>query len=188
MISEIETALVDFVGGCLPAEVDVAPGPGEWDESYTRNLLTSLPAVRVVFDTAAQITSESFILLESSWVIFIAVGWKGGDEASRRVGSNGAYRFLDVLVPALHKVHLADATGKKITLVEVERVENMWTPTLSASGMALYAIGISAQIEFELDPAASKSRLDDFLKAGVGFRLPDDPDADLPEGGFDLPQ
>ena len=113
MISEIETALVDFVGGCLPAEVDVAPGPGEWDESYTRNLLTSLPAVRVVFDTAAQITSESFILLESSWVIFIAVGWKGGDEASRRVGSNGAYRFLDVLVPALHKVHLADATGKK---------------------------------------------------------------------------
>ena len=75
-----------------------------------------------------------------------------------------------------------------ITLVEVESVENLWTASLSAAGMAVYAIGISAQMEFNLDPATSKGRLDDFLKAGVDFRLPDDPAADLPEGGFDLPQ
>ena len=112
MIAEIETALVNFISGCLPDEVDVAPAPGDWDDSYVRNLLTDLPAVRIVFDGGAQETPETFISLESRWIVFVAVGWKGGDEASRRTGAAGAFSFLDVLVPALHKAKLKDPAGQ----------------------------------------------------------------------------
>ena len=188
MIAQIETALVKFINGCLPDEIDVAAAPGDWDDSYIRNLLTALPAVRIVFDGGEQEKPETFITLESRWVVFVAVGWKGQPEASRRQGADGAYALLDVLVPALHMARPTDSNGKKLTLIEVESVENLWTAALSSASMALYAIGISAQIEFNLDPAVNKSRLDDFLKAGVGFRLPDAPGADLPDGDFDLPQ
>ena len=76
-ISQIETALVDLISDCVPDGVDVAPAPGDWDDSYVRNLLTALPAIRVVFDGGAQETPETFISLDSRWVVFVAVGWKG---------------------------------------------------------------------------------------------------------------
>ena len=85
MIAQIEAALVRLISGCLGDEVDVATGPGDWDDSYIRNLLTDLPAVRIVFDGGVQEQPETFILMDSRWVVFIAVGWKGQDEASRRL-------------------------------------------------------------------------------------------------------
>ena len=188
MIAEIETALVNFISGCLPDEVDVAPAHGDWDDSYVRNLLTDLPAVRIVFDGGAQETPETFISLESRWIVFVAIGWKGGDEASRRTGAAGAFSFLDVLVPALHKAKLKDPAGKTLTHANVESVENMWTASLQSVGIALYAIILNVEMAFDSDPSVSKSRLDDFLEAGVDFTLPDDPDADLPGGDFPVPQ
>ena len=186
-IAPIEAALVDFIDDCLPDEIDVAAAPGDWDDSYIRSLLTALPAVRVVFDGGVQ-GPETFVTMESRWVIFCAVGWKGETEASRRLGSEGAYSLLDVLVPALHGSKPRDPNGKTLTSVQVETVENLWTAALEKASMAVYAIGISCDMEFDIDPADAKGRLDDFLKAGVEFELPDDPAADLPDGDFDLPR
>ena len=187
-IARIEAALVDFISDCLPDEIDVAAAPGEWDDSYVRNLLTALPAVRVVFDGGEQERAETFITMESRWAVFVAVGWKGRDAASRRLGTNGAYALLDVLVPALHNSQPTDPNGKKVTRVEVETVENLWTAALEKAGMALYGIGLTLEMEFDIDPASAKGRLDDYLRSGVEFQLPDHPDADLPGGDFELPQ
>ncbi len=71
MIAQIEAALVRLISGCLGDEVDVATGPGDWDDSYIRNLLTDLPAVRIVFDGGVQEQPETFILMDSRWVVFI---------------------------------------------------------------------------------------------------------------------
>ena len=186
-IAPIETALVDFIRGCLPSAVDVQAGPGDWDPAYVRSLLTDLPAVRIVFDGGEQ-GPETFVTMKTSWAVFLAVGWKGQPEPSRRQGADGAYAILDVLVPALHGAKLTDPNGKKLTSVDVESIENLWTAALSASRMAVYGIGISLDLPFDSDPADAKGRLDDFLEAGVEFELPDDPAADLPDGDFDLPQ
>ena len=185
-IAPIETALVDFIDDCLPDEVSVAAAPGDWDDSYIRSLLTALPAVRVVFDGAAQ-GPETFVTMESRWVIFCAVGWKGETEASRRLGSEGAYSLLDVLVPALHGAKPRDPNGKSLTSVQVDSIDNLWTAALEKASMAVYAIGISCDMEFDTDPATAKGRLDDYLRSGVQFALPDGPAADLPDGDFDLP-
>ena len=188
MIGDIEAALIRLISGCLGDEVDVATGPGDWDPAYVRSLLTTLPAVRVVFDGGEQETQETFVTLQSAWAVFVVVGWKGQPEATRRQGADGAYVFLDVLIPALHAARLTDSRGKTMTVVGVESVANLWTSALSASNMAVYAIGLSCDMPFDSDPATAKGRLDDFLEAGVELELPDDPTADLPAGDFPVPQ
>ena len=142
-ISQIETALVDFISGCLPDAIDVEAGPGDWDPAYVRSLLTTLPAVRIVFDGGEQEREETFITMESRWAVFVAVGWKGQPEPSRRQGADGAYLLLDALIPQLHGAKLTDSRGKTMTSVGVESIENLWTAALSASSMAVYGIGIS---------------------------------------------
>ena len=139
-IAPIETALVDFIRGCLPSAVDVQAGPGDWDPAYVRSLLTDLPAVRIVFDGGEQ-GPETFVTMKTSWAVFLAVGWKGQPEPSRRQGADGAYAILDVLVPALHGAKLTDPNGKKLTSVDVESIENLWTAALSASRMAVMGSG-----------------------------------------------
>ena len=151
-IAPIETALVDFISDCLPDAIDVQAGPGDWDPAYVRSLLTTLPAVRVVFDGGEQERLETFITLESRWAVFVAVGWKGQPEESRRQGADGAYALLDVLVPAMHGARLTDPSGKKLTVIGVETIENLWTAALSASNMAVYAIGISWRYAIRYGP------------------------------------
>ena len=83
---------------------------------------------------------------------------------------------------------MKDPAGKTLTHANVESVENMWTASLQSVGMALYAITLDVEMTFESDLDVYKSRLDDYLRSGVEFALPDDPATDLPDGGFDLPQ
>ena len=189
MISEIEKALIALVNDCLPDEVDVAAGPGEWDDSYFRGLLTTLPAVRIVFEGGVQEETGTDVFLNTTWIIYIAVGWKGGDEASRRtLGHTGAYALIGTLLPAVNAVVLKDGKGEGLTALKVKAVQNMWTSSVEAVSVALFAITLSTDVGFDPDPSTYKADLDDFLKAGVEFRLPDDPAADLPDGDFDLPQ
>ena len=89
------------------------PVPADWDPAYVRSLLTDLPAVRIVFDGGEQEKPESFVTMTTNWAVFVAVGWKGQPEPSRRQGDDGAYAILDVLIPQLHGAKLTDSRGKR---------------------------------------------------------------------------
>ncbi len=70
----------------------------------------------------------------------------------------------------------------------LKAIDNLWNASISAVHVSLYAITLSAGVEFQLDPSSYKGELADFLEAGVSFQIADDPGADVPEGDFPLPQ
>ena len=124
--------------------------------------------------------------MDTTWVIYVATGWKGGDESSRRTQSAvGAYALT--LLPAVNAVVLKDENGEGLTALYVTALDNLWNASISAVHVSLYAITIGAGVDFQLDPSDYKGELADFLEAGVTFQIADDPDADLPDGDFDLP-
>ena len=75
LVQTCETALVCFIGAGI---FDVDSGPGDWDGSYLKTLLPTLPAVRVVWDGAGA-KDHTDLTLESAYSIMVVNGWKGED-------------------------------------------------------------------------------------------------------------
>ena len=202
-IAAAEDWLVAVCKDTLGSAVAVTTGPGEWDGSYLKKLLTSLPAVVITWDggTAAKSTS---LTLDATWTLYIVTGWQGGDEATRRrAATKGAYVILTALASRLHTANMGDpqytaaGTGGAVAnipdlgaldgfgLLSVADVTNEWSGEWDRVGVAVYSLELAQDMPLL---GVDSEGFDDWLRAGVDIDLPDEgEDVDL-EGDFDLPQ
>lgn len=161
----------------------VDAGPGDWSGEYLKTLLAELPAVRVVFDGASA-EDETELTLEASFSILVAVGWKGGDESSRRIGAQGCYAAIQVLTTELHNSQLTftapNGAATLLGLIRVDAIENLWSGAWNRAGISVYSIGIEVDLPIDLATAPGKE-LDDFLRAGVDYDIEGGDDSDAGE-------
>ena len=200
MIGAIEASLVALCNLCLlddPSDpnsgrtVNVSSGPWEYDGSFLKRFVSELPAVRVVWEGGEAQNATDFTL-SAEFSVIVMTGWRGGTEESRRIGTNMAYSIIGRLVPGLHRVKLRkdidDPSSELLTLVQVEGVGNLGSGEDDRLGVAVYEISLSCEIPLDIQPAQFKAALDDWLRAGVDFDLPDEGEAVDLSGDFDLPQ
>ncbi len=187
-IAATDSALVRLLEGCGFPGVDIASGPHEWDGGYVQRLLTSAPAIRVVFmgaepysDTA---TSTSLNML-GRWAAYCIVGWNGQDEKERRIGAGAGYDLLHRTASALHSAILTDEDGDRLPIASVTGLEVLTDSALDISNLWIAAVEISIELPLDLMPECI-GPLDDFLKIRGDIDLPD-PAVDLPLD-TDLPQ
>ena len=186
----------------LGSEVTVTPGPHEWDGSFVKNLLTSLPAVVVVLDggTASEGTS---LTLNATWTLYVVTGWKGGDQASRRRSTTGAYAILQVLLVRLNNTNMGErqysAQGTGAAVPNIPALEDLegfgrirvtdFTNESSGEwervGVTIWALELEQQIPLELDV---DENLSDWLRVKLDIDLPDEGQPVDLVGDFDIPQ
>ena len=214
-VAAAEDWLVAVVKDVVGADVAVLTGPHDFDGSFLKNLLSSLPAVVIVFDggTAGDGTS---LTLDATWTLYVITGWQGGDQASRRRdATTGAYAIWTALAVRLHnesmgeRQYSASGTGSLIPNIpslddldgfgrlRVADITNEGSGEWSERvGVALWALELEQQIPLELPVDAN---LQDWLRTAATFDLPGvghefDPDQDtIGEDGdltsrFDQPQ
>ena len=202
-IAAAEDWFVAVVKDVVGPDVSVVTGPHDWDGSFLKNLLTSLPAVVITLDggTAADGTS---LTLDATWTLYVVAGWQGGDQASRRRGATkGAYRIVQALLVRLHGTNMgarqfsATGTGAAVpNIPDLDALEgfgrirvtdftNEGSGEWERAGAAIYAVELAQQIPLELPVDAN---LADWLRTHVDYDLPDvGEDVDL-ESDFDQPQ
>ena len=214
-IAAAEDWFVAVVKDVVGPDVSVVTGPHDWDGSFLKNLLTSLPAVVITLDggTAADGTS---LTLDATWTLYVVAGWQGGDQASRRRGATkGAYRIVQALLVRLHGTNMGErqfsATGTGAAVpnipdldalegfgrIRVTDFTNEGSGEWERAGAAIYAVELAQQMPLELPV---DENLADWLRVGLDIDLPNvalvaredfiifvGEDVDL-EGDFDLPQ
>ena len=123
-IYQTDSALIRLLQDCNFPGVDVASGPHAFDGSYIQRMLSSLPAIRVVF-LGAQPYGESSTTLSMSgkWSIILAVGWNGATPEARRIGPDAGLDLLARAAGALHAAVLKDEDGKRLPLIQVDSIE-----------------------------------------------------------------
>ena len=184
MIAEAEDWMLEEIRGRLGTVFrSVESGPGEWSDAYLKRVISEAPAVRVAW-LGGQPQNSSMLTLNTRWAVYVLTGWSGGDQRDRRRGtarSIGAYRACEVIAPLLHN---AEVPG--VGRIRVAAVENLWTGAVDRVGLALYAIDVV--IPVPLDPITDASGLDDFLRGGVDWNLPDSGQAVDASSLVELPQ
>ena len=165
LVQACETALECF--GL--SSFSVGAGPGDWDGEYLKTLLADLPAVKIVFDGASA-EGETELTLEASFSLIVACGWRGDSEASRRLGDQGCYTAIQVLMTELHNTQLThtapNGAATLLGLIRVDAIENLWSGAWNRAGISVYSVGLDVQLPLDLAAAPGKE-LDDFLSAGV---------------------
>ena len=167
-IAAAEDWFVAVVKDVVGPDVSVVTGPHDWDGSFLKNLLTSLPAVVITLDggTAADGTS---LTLDATWTLYVVAGWQGGDQASRRRGATkGAYRIVQALLVRLHGTNMGErqfsATGTGAAVpnipdldalegfgrIRVTDFTNEGSGEWERAGAAIYAVELAQQIPLEL--------------------------------------
>ena len=185
MIKEIEDALIALCEDCLEPRVDVGSGPGEFDGAYLKELIPSLPAVRVVWH-GGTVADETALTLFGAWSIYVVTGWAGETQKERRRGTGAAYAITETLAIALQNIKLKTPTGSTLGRAVIEQINNLWSGQWDRVGVAVYDIVLEIDMPMDFRPVDLKSALDDWLRVGVGFDLDGDGDSDL-DGDFDLP-
>ena len=187
-IAATDGALIRLLKGCGFPGVDIASGPHEWDGSYVSRLLTSTPAIRVVFmgaephtDTA---TSTSLNML-GRWSAYIVVGWDGQDEKARRLGQGGGLDLLHRAASALHSAVLMDEDGSRLPIASVTGLDVLADSALDLSNLWIAAVEISVELPLDLLPEC-EGPLNDFLRVRGDLVVSDE--ADDIEIAVDLPQ
>ena len=196
-IAAAEDWLVAVIKDALGDQVTVTTGPHEWDGSFVKNLLTSLPAVVTVFDGGTA-TDGTSLTLDATWTLYVVTGWKGGDQASRRREAiTGAYAILQVLLVRLHNTNMgqrqysAQGTGAAVPnipdledlegfgRVRVTDMTNEGSGEWERAGVTIWALELENQIPLELPV---DENLQDWLRSNVTFDIPEgdvfDPDTD----------
>ena len=205
----LKAVCADALGGAVP----VTTGPGEWDGSFLKKLLTDLPAVVITWDggTAGDSTS---LVLGVTWTLYVVNGWKGGDEATRRrAATTGAYAVLTALAVRLHNTNMGErqytASGGGGAVPNIPSLEdlegfgrlriagitNEWSGEWDRVGVAVYALEIEQNVPLELPV---DENLADWLRTNLTIDIEggDEFDPDTDEIGvdgdvasrFDMPQ
>ena len=177
-IAAAEDWFVAVVKDVVGPDVSVVTGPHDWDGSFLKNLLTSLPAVVITLDGGTAVDSTS-LTLDATWTLYVVAGWQGGDQASRRrAATKGAYVIVQALLVRLHNTNMgerqfsASGTGAAPcpNIPDLEDLEgfgriritdftNEGSGEWERVGAALYAVELAQQIPLELPVDANLSRL-----------------------------
>ena len=187
-IAATDGALIRLLEGCGFPGVDIASGPHEWDGGYVQRLLTSAPAIRVVFMGATEFTdtaNSTSLSMAGKWSIFIAVGWNGKDQKERRLGAGAGYDLLHRTASALHAAILTEENGDRLPIVSVTGLDVLADSALDLSNLWIGAVEITVELPLDLlEPCIGP--LDDFLKIRGPLVVPDPADdlgiaVDLPQ-------
>ena len=75
-IAKAEDWLIGMCRDVLGDGMKIVSVPGEWDGSFTHNLLDELPAVGIAF-SGGEAKDGTSLTLDSTWTIYVFVGWQG---------------------------------------------------------------------------------------------------------------
>ena len=137
-----------------------------------KNLIRSLPALRIVWDGGSAADSTS-VSLAVTWTFYVVTGWQGQDQKTRRrAAANGAYLILAALANRLHNTNMGEAqfngAGTRIAepidgagRLRVSEVVNEWSGEWDRVGVAIYSIVFDHQMPLEFEAAAGS--LSDWL-------------------------
>ena len=103
-IAKAEDWLIGMCRDVLGDGMKIVSVPGEWDGSFTHNLLDELPAVGIAF-SGGEAKDGTSLTLDATWSLFVFVGWQGKDEQFRRRGdasTKGIYAIVSALAYWLH--------------------------------------------------------------------------------------
>ena len=164
----------------------IESGPGEWSDRYLQSVFKDMPAVRVAFLTA-EARQETALTVDSRWLIYVINGWSKDQAARRRATAPaiGVYRAACLLAPRIHRKPIIISDDDR-TFAEVDEIENLWTGEIDIWQLSLMGIGVTVPIALEEKPDGST--IDDFLRAGVDFDLPNEGVAVDLEAVIDIPQ
>ena len=128
-IAAAEDWLVAVIKDVVGSEVSVVTGPHDWDGSFLKNLLTSLPAVVVTLDGGTALDSTS-LTLDATWTLYVVAGWQGGDQATRRRAAiKGAYVIAQALLVRLHNTNMGErqfsASGTGAAVPNIPDLEDL---------------------------------------------------------------
>ena len=167
-IAAAEDWFVAVVKDVVGPDISVVTGPHEWDGSFLKNLLTSLPAVVITLDGGTAVASTS-LTLDATWTLYVVAGWQGGDQASRRrAATKGAYVIVQALLVRLHNANMGarqftetGGGGPVPNIPDLEDLEgfgriritdftNEGSGEWERVGAAIYAVELEQQIPLEL--------------------------------------
>ena len=185
-IAATDSAIIRLLESCNFPGVDVASGPHEWDGSYVQRLLTSAPAIRVVFMGADEYNDQSTsLILAGKWAAYVVVGWNGADEKARRLGPDAGYDLLHRCASAIHNAVLMEEDGSRLPIATVTGLDVLADGALDISNLWVGAVEISIELPLDLlEPCIGP--LDDFLRVRGPLVVPD-PATDVAVA-VDIPQ
>ena len=187
-IALTDAALVRLLEGCGFPGVDIASGPHEWDGGYVQRLLTSAPAIRVVFMGADEFTdtrTSTTLSMAGKWAAYVIVGWNGQNEKERRIGAGAGYDLLHRAASALHAAILTDEAGDRLPIAGVTGLDVLADSALDLLNLWIGAVEITVELPLDLMPECT-GPLDDFLRVRGPLVVPDP--ADDINIAVDLPQ
>ena len=174
-IAATDGALIRLLEGCGFPGVDIASGPHEWDGGYVQRLLTSTPAIRVVFMGAEPYTDtdkSTTLSMAGKWAAYVIVGWNGQNEKERRIGAGAGHDLLHRTASALHSAILKDDNGDRLPIASVTGLDVLADSALDLSNLWIAAVEISVELPLDLMPECT-GPLDDFLRIRGALVLPD---------------
>ena len=184
LIHHCRTAMESL--GYIAGNFSVDSGPYEWDGNYAKELLDTVPAVRVVF-TGGDFRDETEPSVDLDWSVIVVTGWVGETQKERRRGDMAAYAICEMIAATIHNaVATADPTdlsSEPVARVRVLSVNNAGGGEWDRIGLAIYELAVTG--EAELDRQAV---LDDFLRARVAYDLVDEGIAEDVVDEFEIPQ
>ena len=191
-IAATDSALIRLLKSCGFPSVDIASGPHEWDGAYVQRLLTSTPAIRVVFMGAephADTATSTSLNMEAKWAAYVIVGWNGQNEKERRIGAGAGYDLLHRTASAVHSAILMDDNGDRLPIASVTGLDVLADSALDLSNLWIAAVEISVELPLDLMPECT-GPLDDFLRVRATFDIEGgEPAPDIADAGTegDLP-
>ena len=197
IIAAVDAALVRLLQDCgLPSAVSVESGPFEWSGAYVTALLDAAPAVRVCFmeaDEYDDTRTATNLDMAGRWAVLVVTGWRGGDEASRRLGTDAGYDLLARVTAAIHGASLKDENGQPLESDYGDRVPNpgvmrmdvLTDAALEQTGLWVGAVTVAQPLPLNLPPDC-QGPLDAFLRIRGDMTQPA-PAAPVPLH-VDLPQ
>ena len=186
-IAATDSAIIRLLESCGFPGVDISTGPHEWSGAYVQRLLTSAPAIRVVFMGADGYSGDqsTSLVLAGKWAAYVVVGWNGADEKARRLGPDAGYDLMHRCASAIHGAVLTEEDGSRLPITSVTGLDVLADGALDLANLWIGAVDISVELPLDiLEPCVGP--LDDFLRVRGDIELPDP--ADDVGIAVDLPQ
>ena len=187
-IAATDSALIRLLKGCGFPDVDIASGPHSWDGAYVQRLLTSAPAIRVVFLGAEELTNSrnsTTLSMAGKWAAYCIVGWNGKNEKERRLGAGAGYDLLHRTASAVHSAILTEEDGSRLPISSVTGLDVLADSALDLSNLWIGAVEISVELPLDLQPECM-GPLNDFLRVRGPLVVPGP--ADDVDIAVDVPQ
>lgn len=182
-LSAAEDYLKAVIENTLGSHVTVLVGPHDFDGSFQKTLLNSLPAVVIVWDggEAAEGTS---LTLDATWTLYVVTGWRGEDYVKRRRDAlYGGYLIFNHVASRVHNMSMGEARqyaadGSRIAntdpidgfgLIRVQSVMNESSGAEERMGLSIYTIELSQQMPL-VGPEVDG--FDDYLRTWASWDIP----------------